>query len=326
MKRGLGLGVLIVLCACGGRSVRNEIILTGSVESDPVRVSPLVGGRLLEVAAVEGTRVGAGGIIARIDATDLELQLRQAETAVRTAETQLALVRKGVRSEDLATAREQVRQAEIAVDKAERERRRLARLYEEGSIPAKALDDAAVQADSAQSVLEQARKQYEKAEAGARKEEIEAAEAPRDQARAAADILRKKIGDCLVLSPVAGTVLHRLAEPGEVVAPGTTLAILADLSTVKITAYVPERDLGSIALGMSASLRADAFPGRSFPASVSRIADEAEFTPKTIQTRDERVKTVYRIELTAPNPEGVFKPGMPVDVVLARPKSRPAAR
>ncbi|HQF98950.1 MAG TPA: biotin/lipoyl-binding protein, partial [Candidatus Aminicenantes bacterium] len=75
MKRGLGLGVLIVLCACGGRSVRNEIILTGSVESDPVRVSPLVGGRLLEVAAVEGTRVGAGGIIARIDATDLELQL-----------------------------------------------------------------------------------------------------------------------------------------------------------------------------------------------------------------------------------------------------------
>lgn len=199
-------------------------------------------------------------------------------------------------------------------------------MYEEGSITAKALDDVSVQADSARSVLQQARKQYEKAEAGARKEEIEAAEALRDQARAAADILKKKIGDCLVLSPVAGTVLHRLAEPGEVVAPGTALAILADLTTVKITAYVPERDLGSIAPGMSASLRADAFPRRSFPASVSRIADEAEFTPKTIQTRDERVKTVYRIELAAPNPEGVFKPGMPVDVVLTRPPSRPAAR
>ncbi|MCX6565801.1 MAG: efflux RND transporter periplasmic adaptor subunit [Candidatus Aminicenantes bacterium] len=325
MKRWLSLGLLIALSACG-RNDKSEIILTGSVESDPVRISPLVGGRLLEVDAVEGAKVKAGEVVARIDPADLELQLKQAETAVRAAETQLALIKKGVRSEDLASAKEQVTQAEIAADKFERERLRLERLYKEGSISSKDLDDIAVQSERAKSQLEQAKKQYEKAQTGARKEEIETVQAACDQAAAAADILKKKIGDCLIVAPRDGTVLHRLAEPGEVVAPGSTLATIADLETVKITAFVSERDLGFVSLGTSARLRADSFPGKIFAATVSRIADEAEFTPKTIQTREERVKTVYRIELTAKNADGIFKPGMPVDVVLTRPAGKPAAR
>jgi len=326
MKRWLGVGLLVALSACGGRGDKNKIILTGSVESDPVRVSPLVGGRLLEVNAVEGAKVKAGEVIGRIDPADLELQLKQAETAMRAASAQLALVQKGVRSEDLATAAEQVKQAEIAVDKYERERARLERLYKEGSISSKDLDDITVLRDRAGSQLEQAKKQYEKAKTGARKEEIDAVRAAADQAAAAADILRKKIADCVVVAPRDGTVLYRLAEPGEVVAPGTTLATIADLEKVKVTAFVPESDLGSVSLGMNAKLRTDSHPERTFPASVSRIADEAEFTPKTIQTREERVKTVYRIELTAANAEGIFKPGMPVDVILTRPAEKAAAR
>jgi HlyD family secretion protein len=316
MKRGFGLLLLVTLAACGGPNRPNEIVLTGSVESDPVRISPLVGGRLLELHAVEGAKVKAGDAIARIDPADLELQLKQAETAIRAAEAQLALILKGARSEDLATAREQVTQAEIAAEKFERERARLARLYKEGSISSKDLDDMTVQADRAKSQLEQARKQFEKAQTGARKEEIEAVRAARDQAAAAADILRKKIADCQVVAPRDGTVLHRLAEPGEVVAPGATLATIADLATVKISAFVTEADLGFVSLGMAAEVRTDSHPGKTFAATVSRIADEAEFTPKTIQTREERVKTVYRIELSAKNADGIFKPGMPVDVVL----------
>jgi HlyD family secretion protein len=316
MKRGFGLLLLVTLAACGGPNRTSEIVLTGSVESDPVRISPLVGGRLLELAMVEGAKVKAGDVIARIDPADLELQLKQAETGIRAAEAQLALILKGARSEDLATAREQVTQAEIAAEKFERERVRLARLYKEGSISSKDLDDMTVQADRAKSQLEQARKQFEKAQTGARKEEIEAVRAARDQAAAAANILRKKIADCLVVAPLDGTVLHRLAEPGEVVSPGATLATIADLATVKISAFVTEADLGFVSLGMPAVLRTDSHPGKAFAATVSRIADEAEFTPKTIQTREERVKTVYRIELSAKNTEGIFKPGMPVDVSL----------
>lgn len=326
MKRGLGFGLLIALVACGGRNDKNEIVLTGSVESDPVRIASLVGGRLLELNAVEGAKVKAGATVGRIDPADFELQLRQAETAVRAATAQLALIQKGVRSEDLATSREQVTQAEIAAEKFEREKARLTRLYKEGSIAAKDLDDMTVQSDRAKSQLEQAKKQYEKAQTGARKEEIEAALAARDQASAAADILRKKIADCLIVAPTDGTVLHRLAEPGEIFAPGAALATIADLDTVKIAAFVPEPDLGAVSLGMKAALRVDSHPGKTFGATVSRIADEAEFTPKTIQTKEERVKTVFRIELTASNPEGVFKPGMPVDVVLTRPAANASGR
>jgi len=326
MKRWVGLALCLALAACGVRENKNEIVLTGSVESDPIRVSPLVGGRLVEVKAVEGAKVKGGDVIARIDPADLELQLRQAETAIRAATAQLVLVQKGVRSEDLATAREQVTQAEIAVEKYERERARLSRLYKEGSISAKDLDDMTVLSDRAKSQLEQAKKQFEKAQTGARKEEIEAAGAARDQAAAAADILRKKIADCLIVAPRDGTVLLRLAEPGEVVSPGTTIATIADLESVKVSAFVTEADLGFVSLGMPATLRTDSHPGRTFAAAVSRIADEAEFTPKTIQTKEERVKTVYRIELAAPNPDGVFKPGMPVDVILPRGAAKPASR
>lgn len=318
MKKIFLLLLFLFIAACNGKENVNEIVLTGSVESDTVRISPLVAGRLTEVNAVEGMTVKKGAVIARIDTADYELQLKQADTGVRAASARLALVKKGVRSEDLASAKELVNQAEIAADKFEREYQRLSRLKEAGSVTEKDLDDMMTQRDRAKSQVEQAKKQYEKAQNGAQKEEIEAAKAAYDQARSVIDILKKKVADCTIYAPRDGTVLHRLAEPGEVAAPGITLAIISDLSTVKITAFVPERDLGLVKLGLQAAVRVDSFPDKALTAKVSRIADVAEFTPKTIQTKEERVKTVYRIELTADNKEGIFKPGMPVDVVFAK--------
>lgn len=318
MKKIFLFLMLLFIAACNGTEKVNEIVLTGSVESDTVRISPLVAGRLTEVNAVEGAVMKKGTIIARIDTADYELQLKQADTGVRAASARLALVKKGVRSEDLAAAKELVNQAEIAADKFEREYQRLSRLKEAGSVTEKDLDDMMTQRDRAKSQVEQAKKQYEKAQNGAQKEEIDAAVAAYDQARSTIDILKKKIADCTIYAPRDGTVLHRLAEPGEVIGAGTTIAIISDLSTVKITAFVPERDLGLVKLGLQASVRVDSFPDKPLTATVSRIADVAEFTPKTIQTKEERVKTVYRIELTADNKEGIFKPGMPVDVVFVR--------
>lgn len=318
MKKILLLLLFLFIAACTGKEDLNEIVLTGSVESDTVRISPLVAGRLTEVNAVEGMTVKKGAVIARIDTADYELQLRQADTGVRAAAARLALVKKGVRSEDLASAKELVNQAEIAADKFEREYQRLSRLKEAGSVTDKDLDDMMTQRDRAKSQVEQAKKQYEKAQNGAQKEEIDAAVAAYDQARSAIDILKKRIADCTISAPRDGTVLHRLAEPGEVASPGSTIAIISDLAAVKITAFVPERDLGLVKLGLQATIRVDSFPDKPLTATVSRIADVAEFTPKTIQTKEERVKTVYRIELTADNKEGIFKPGMPVDVVFAK--------
>ncbi|HSA32350.1 MAG TPA: efflux RND transporter periplasmic adaptor subunit [bacterium] len=318
MKKICAVALFLLLAACNGKKDTNEIVLTGSVESDTVRIASLVPGRLTEVNAVEGAKVKQGAVLARIDTADLELQLRQADTGVRAASARLALVRKGARSEDLATAKELVNQAEIAADKFEREYQRLSRLKEAGSVTDKDLDDMMTQRDRAKSQVEQAKKQYEKAQNGAQKEEIDAAIAAYDQARSTIDILKKKIADCTVYAPRDGTVLHRLAEPGEVIGAGSSIAVISDLATVKITAFVPERELGLVKLGMQATVRVDSFPDKPLSATVSRIADVAEFTPKTIQTQEERVKTVYRIELTADNGAGIFKPGMPVDVVFVR--------
>jgi len=318
MRNLVLLLMVMMLVACTGKESLSEIVLTGSVESDPVRIASLVAGRLTAVNAVEGTVVRKGAGIAQIDPADYELQLRQAEAGVKAAAAKLALVKKGVRSEDLAAAKEMVTQAEIALEKFEREYQRIARLVENGSATEKDLDDMKTQRDRAKSQLEQAKKQYEKALNGAQKEEIDAAAAAYEQARAAVEVFRKKIADCTIVAPSDGTVLHRLAEPGEVVGAGTPIVIISDLSRVKITAFVPEREIGFVKLGMTVTVRTDSFPNTPLTATIARIADTAEFTPKTIQTHDERVKTVFRIELTAENGEGILKPGMPVEVVIGK--------
>jgi HlyD family secretion protein len=120
-----------------------------------------------------------------------------------------------------------------------------------------------------------------------------------------------------VRAPTAGTVLVRTIELGEWVQPGTTLYTLVDLGQLYLKIYVPEPDIGKIVHGQAARVHVDAFPGRFFPARVSKIAAEAEFTPKNVETREERVKLVFAVELAlGENPGGVLKPGMPADAVV----------
>lgn len=304
--------------ACSTKAQENTIVLTGTVESDTVRVSSLIPGRLEQVNATEGAKINRGDVVAQVDCADLELQQKQADFAVQAAFSQLALVKKGARAEDILAAKELVNQATIADQKLEREHQRLLLLKQAGSIPEKEFDDITTQRDAAKSKLQQATAQYDKVRRGPRKEEIDSAVALYNQAGSSLEILNKKITDCVVKAPLNATVLHRLAEPGEVVGAGTPIVILADLTTVKITAFIEERDLGHVKPGMSARIRVDSFPDKPLTARVSRIANEAEFTPKTIQTREERVKTVFRIQLTADNNDGILKPGMPVDVVFEK--------
>ena len=120
-----------------------------------------------------------------------------------------------------------------------------------------------------------------------------------------------------VRAPGAGTVLVRTVERGEWVQPGTPLFTLVDLNQLYLKIYVPEPDIGKLALDQHARVYVDAFPQRFFPARVSKIASEAEFTPKNVETREERVKLVFAVELAlADNPQGVLKPGMPADAVV----------
>jgi HlyD family secretion protein len=120
----------------------------------------------------------------------------------------------------------------------------------------------------------------------------------------------------VVKTPEDGTVLSRNLDVGEMVVPGGTRVVIGQLEEVRLTVYVPEDKYGQIQLGQSVTIPADSFPDNSFYGQVIRIADEAEFTPRNVQTVEGRLATVYAVEILAPNPDLRLKPGMPADVVI----------
>ncbi len=152
--------------------------------------------------------------------------------------------------------------------------------------------------------------------AGARAEELAAVQARVGQAAAALDALKLQRERMALTAPIDGTVLARLAEPGEVAAPGASLITLGGLQQVTLAVYVPESELGHVRPGQAARVTVDSFPGRVFDGRVLRIADRAEFTPRNVATQEERVNTYYVVTVRLPNADGALKPGMPADAVL----------
>ena len=142
------------------------------------------------------------------------------------------------------------------------------------------------------------------------------ASAALEQAKAAKAVLDVQLTKTLLSAPIDGVILTRNVEPGEMASPGSTLLVIGELATVKLTVYVPENRYGEVKLGQSVNISVDSFPDVTFTGSVKHIADKAEFTPRNVQTVDGRRTTVYAIEIEVPNPDLKLKPGMPADVVF----------
>jgi len=147
---------------------------------------------------------------------------------------------------------------------------------------------------------------------------VDQAQAAIDQAQAELNLLDTQIGKLVVHAPIDGVVLTRSVQPGEVLQPGLTALTVAQLQHLTVTVYIPEDRYGEIHLGDQASLTLDSFPGQTFTAAVTRIADQAEFTPQNIQTKEGRQTTVYAVKLSVDNADGKLKPGMPVDVEFTK--------
>jgi HlyD family secretion protein len=319
---GLILAVLAA-AACSGNGAEEVISASGTIEAIEVNVASKVTGQVLELSFEEGARVAPGDILALIDHATLDIQLRQAEAGVRLAEAQLALLVKGARSEDIRQAEAALTQAEAALKVAEDDARRMRELLRTGSVTSKQADDAEARLTVAAAQRAAAAEVLGKLRRLARPEEIQAAEARRDQARAAADLLARMIADCAVTAPAAGIVTHKAVEAGELVTPGATVATLADLASVYVMIYISERELGRVRLGDGAEVRIDAFPERAFIGRITYISPEAEFTPKNVQTKEDRVKLVFAVKVEIENREGLLKPGLPADALI---RTVPAGR
>jgi HlyD family secretion protein len=290
------------------------IVASGHVEATEVLVSTKVAGTIDSLAVDEGTTVAAGQELARIDTTDTRLALDAARADRALAEAELRLRLAGSRVEDVREAQAQVARAEADLAGAQRDLDRMEGLLAAGSGTTKARDDARTRRDVARSGKDAAQERLHRLEKGSRPEEKDAARARRDSADARIAQLEQQRKDALVVSPVKGVVTQKLAEKGELAARGTAIFAVTDLESAWLNAYVAEPDLARLRLGQEAEVVTD--DGQARKGRVSFVASRAEFTPKNVQTRDERVKLVYRVKVALENGDSLFKPGMPATARL----------
>jgi len=317
MRRRLAAAAAVlglVAPACGRSPEDGMIVASGHVEATEVTLSSKVSGILEALRVREGDRVEAGQEVARVDTVDVRLALDRARADRELAAAELRLRVKGSREEDIAEAEAQVRRAEADLSGAEKDLERMEGLLQAGSGTTKARDDARTRRDVAAAVVAAAREGLRRLQAGFRPEEIQAARARVAGAEAQVAQLDQQLADCLITSPVAGVVSEKLADAGELLARGAGLVVVTDLADAWLNVYVGEPDLGRIRLGQEAQVVTD--DGQTRTGRVSFVASQAEFTPRNVQTREERVKLVFKVKVALDNPDGLFKPGMPAEARL----------
>lgn len=235
--------------------------------------------------------------------------VRQAELQVSAAQATLAKAEAGPTREDIAAAETALANTQRLLDVVEAMRADPQQLRA-------AADAARTQKEIAAAQLAQARARLEMARNGARPEQIQAAEAQLAQARAAQRQVEVMIEKATLRAPRSGIILSRPIHEGEQVTPGAPLMTIGSLDTVRLTVYISEADIGRVRLGQTAEVTVDSFPGRVFRGTVTFIAQNAEFTPRNVQTREERATTVFAVRVELPNADHALKPGMPADVTL----------
>jgi HlyD family secretion protein len=305
--------ISFLITGCSNSNNKNSIEATGTIETVNVVLSSKTSGEIKELRINEGERVKIGDTVMIIDTETLQLQLKQQESGAEMSRAQLDLLRNGARKEDILLAESSLNQAQINFNQAKSDLERLQKLYQTQTITKKQYDDAASHFDLMNDQLSSAKENFSKIKNYARPEEIKQAEAKLNQSRASADLIKKNINDSYIVSPLNGIVVKKYFEVGETVSPMSSLVKISDLTNVELYIYVTELELGKIKLGQKAEVTVDAFKDKKFEGKVTYISPEAEFTPKNIQTKDERTKLVFAVKIELPNPDFELKSGMPAD-------------
>jgi len=314
----------------------------GRIEGDQIALASKFAGRIAELKVREGDAVKAGQVVAVLDAEQVAAKVAQAKSAVgaleaqqRAADTGLAALRKQVPLEidsaqtGVAQAEAMLRKARAGAEQSERDAKRLEELAARGSVPqqrAELARLAATASDSdvaaAQEGLTRARKLHAQALLGtdrlkAKQDELAALTAQVAQVRATLAEAQSVQNDLTIKAPTDGVIMTRIRDVGEVVAAGSPIFSLVDLDHLYVKVYVPEVQIGQLRLNLPAQVYTDAYPDTAFAATVKFISSRAEFTPKEVQTVDERVKLTYAVKLYFDrNPDHKLTPGLPADAVI----------
>ncbi|HET6960994.1 MAG TPA: efflux RND transporter periplasmic adaptor subunit [Terriglobia bacterium] len=385
-KRILAAGVLLLLLVVlavrwlgWGNGNQKVLKVSGNIELTEVDISFKTAGRLVTLAVDEGDQVKKGALIARLDQEELlqrresaaasldstrsrllqsgtaieyqrqqtEAQLSRSRAELDQAKAVLQELEVGSRRQEIEAAKATLARAKAEQQRAQADWERAQSLYKDKDISTARYDEAKAHFESAQAQLQQSTQQFDLVQEGPRKEDIEAARAQVErakanvrlaeaarlelkrlqeeelarkadtrQAAAQLDVQETLLKNAEVTAPMDGVVLVKSAEPGEVLAAGTTVVTLGNLAKPWLRAYINEQDLGRVKLGTTVKVTTDSFPDKTYSGRVSFIASDAEFTPKQIQTQEERVKLVYRIKIDVDNPAGELKSNMPADAEI----------
>jgi len=321
---GLGAATLVVtvlVIAFRGDGEAGPIVASGTVEITQASLGFQRPGRIERLDVREGDEVVAGQEIAALDRSEVLAERHAAESQRAAAAARLAELEAGFRSEEIAEARAALRAATERAANAAREAERARRLFEGGAISERQRDGAATALEVADADRAAAAERLALVETGPRSEQIAAQRAVVAQAAATLARVDAALDQTVIRAPFAGRVTIRHREPGETVAAGAPVVSLSDHADRWVRIYIRGDEVGRLALGQAAEITADAFPDRTYRGEVIYISDEAEFTPRTVQTTEERVKLVYRVKVRITGDEALdLKPGQPADVRLATPR------
>ena len=308
MKRRLLVLLLVVILAAAGaagwllsRNREKPVVLSGSIEARDVEVGSLIGGRVAKVLVEEGSLVSAGQPLVQFETDLIDLQIQQEKARVAQARANLTKALRGPRTEQIASARAQ------AVN-AEKERLRQKDMLDKGVTSQQQYDAAATQARTTrEAALE--------LERGNRPEDLAAARAILEAEEKQQGYLERQRAEAIVSAPAAGIIESMDLRPGDLVVANQPVARMLEPSQLWVRVYVPEPQLGRVRVGQRAALTVDTFPKREFPGKVVEIRTQSEYTPRNVQTLDQRMDQVFGVKVAVdPTPE--LKPGMAAAVRL----------
>jgi len=325
MKKRIAALLLLLLTAAGSyygyqryrAGGSEDIQVSGTIEATEVNLTAKLPGTLEFVSIKAGDEVKKGQVVSRLIRSDLLAQKDRDSLGVQKAEAQLDDLAAGAREQEIAEARAAVNTARVNYDKANTDYGRAAQLQQGGAISQADFEKAETTLQIAKSQLDSAKARLALLESGSRPDQVEAARIELERSKTVLQATESLLNDTNIASPIDGTVVTRNFEPGEFVSTGAAVVTVADLKDLWIKVYISTDDLPAIKLDQDVSFTVSGTP-EIFNGTVIEIASKGEFTPKMIQTKQERTNTVYAVKIKIDNTEGVFKPGMPADVTIDR--------
>ena len=326
--------VLITLSVLGYRNYFNSQAVattySGTIEGTELPVQPELGGRIVDLLVREGQVIKTGDIVAKLDDSQAKISLDSAKSQQTQAQAKLNDLLGGVRSEEIQRLKDVLDQANAnatgLAQNVQFEENNLAsdqKLYESGALSKQILDAQQNKIDTlkaqyqgAQASVSAAQASRDQAQAGNTQPTIQAQQAAVDIAAQSVKAAELSLSKLTIKSPTSGQILYKQVELGQVVNPGTTLVTILDPNDLWIKIYIPEAKLSQVKAGGTAFIAVDSYPGKTFKGQIQYISNQAEFTPKNVQTKEERTTTVYAVKISVTEGKDQLKAGMPADVTL----------